>query len=138
MLTMGKLVGVMTVLLAVLTACAPAEPAAPAGPLVQTVEGITFTVSLSPSQLLSRESATVEIRLSGAEGQPINDGRMVVSMESKGHAMTPNVAAAEPKGNGVYQATLKPAGMTGEHVISADLQWQGRSYRATFGGINVR
>jgi hypothetical protein len=130
----------LAILLFVGAGCTPAAavPAAPAGPVVQTVDGLTFTISWSPSQLQSRESATVEVRLVDGQGQPVEGGRMVIALESRGHAMTPNISTAEPKGSGVYQATLKPAGMTGEHVIIANVQWQGKSYRATFGGINVR
>ncbi|MFN8533614.1 MAG: FixH family protein [Dehalococcoidia bacterium] len=139
---MSKLARLILPLVVALAGCTSATPSAPAGagaePLVQTVDGVKFQAILNPAPPQSSQTTTVEITVADPQGQPVSDGRMVVTLESRGHSMSSNVATAEPKGNGVWSATLKPAGMTGEHTLTADLQWQGKSYRASFGGVNVR
>jgi hypothetical protein len=132
--------GLVALLSLTLAACAPggASSGGSGAARSQTVDGVTFTITVTPDPIQSREPATIHVRLADATGQPIDWGRVVVSLDSRAHAMAPNVAAAEPKGNGAYQATVKPAGMTGAHTLTIDLQWQATSYRATFGGFDVR
>jgi hypothetical protein len=125
-------------LLAIGVGCTPATPAAPTGPLTQTVDGVAFTITLNPSPPQSGRETAVEVTVADAAGQPVTDGRMILSMESGGHAMTPNVTAAEPKGAGVYAATLKPTGMTGQHSVVLNMQWKDKAYRAKFDGIGIR
>lgn len=133
-------IGLIAVLGVTLGACSPggAPSGGPVAARSQTVDGVTFSVVVTPDPIQSREPATIEIRLADATGQPVDGGRVVVSLDSRAHAMVPNVASAEPRGNGAYQATVKPAGMTGEHALTIDLEWQAKSYRATFGGFDVR
>ncbi|MCL6648413.1 MAG: FixH family protein [Chloroflexi bacterium] len=119
-------------------ACAPAAPVAPSQPLRQTVDDLTIQVALNPSPPGAASAITVEVILTDPAQQPVAQGRVAVALESQGHAMAPNFAEATPRGNGVYVATLKPPGMSGDHRLTIDLQWQDRFYRAVFAPIAIR
>jgi hypothetical protein len=119
-------------------ACTPAIPAAPSQPLRQTVDDLTIHLALDPSPPMANSAITVKVTLTDRAGQPVTQSRVVIGLESQGHAMAPNLAEATLRGNGDYVATLKPPGMSGDHRLTVDLQWQGRSYRAVFDSIPIR
>jgi hypothetical protein len=108
------------------------------GSLTQTVEGIRVEITLSPNPLGFDTDTTLEIRITGGEGQPVSDARVVTSLNSAAHGMQPSVAAAESKGDGVYVGVLKPLGMTGSHYINVDFDWRGKAYQARFDNLKVK
>jgi hypothetical protein len=130
----------MTLTVTVLVACggSPSAGTSARTSLSKTVDGIRFSVALDPNSLSSNQNTVVEVSLVDSQGQPLSDARVVVSLNPAAHGMTPVIAAAEPKAKGAYTATLKPTGMTGDHYLNVDLQWQGKAYQARFNNLSVK
>lgn len=117
---------------------APGNSPTSAPGLSKTVDGLKVDVKLNPATLDSKTNTAVDVTLSNAQGQPVTDGRVVVTLTSAGMSMTPIIAQAEAKGNGLYSATLKPTGHGGMHNLVVDVQSQGKAYQAKFDGLNVK
>lgn len=130
----------MTLTVTVLVACggSPSAGTSASTSLSKTVDGIRFSIALDPNPLPSNQNTVVEVSLVDSQGQPLSDARVVVSLNPAAHGMTPVIAAAEPKGNGMYIAVLKPTGMPGDHYVNVDLQWQGKAYQARFNNLSVK
>ena len=130
---------VVLLVLALTVACGGNTPSSSsAAGLSQTVDGIRVSVSLDPNPPLSSQDTKVEINIGGNGDNPIPNARVVVSLNPAAHGMTPVIAAAEFRGNGLYSAVLRPSGMTGEHSINVDFQWNGKAYQASFKKLSVK
>jgi hypothetical protein len=125
-------------LIALAVACAsPAANNSPAAGLSRTVDDVTFNLKLDPNPLQSDKETTVEVTATDNGGSPVSDGRVFVSLNANAMAMSPVVAAAEPKGNGTYVAVLRPTGHGGSHTLKVDLDWKDKAYQAEFKNFEV-
>lgn len=109
----------------------------PAAGLSSTVDDITFNLKLDPTSPQSDKETTVEVTATDNGGSPVSDGRVFVSLSANAMAMSPVVAPAESKGNGIYVAVLRPTGHGGSHTLKVDLDWKDKAYQAEFKNFEV-
>lgn len=122
---------------AIAVACGGGSSDTPAANLSKTVDQLQISITPVPNPLQANQDTQVEVVLNSGSSN-VTDGRVQVTLAHSGMSMSAVSARAEPKGGGRYVATMKPTGMTGDHRLTVDVEWNGKPYQAQFEKLNVR